>query len=147
MQHAKSSTKTILSKIFEQNVDYAEVDQFFTTSFNNDDISKKIMTSSKKVMSNVRWIEGLDTHAKFYCKTKSRSKVTEGGPNLPLPSSQVPPRSLVGIELIIYCLLGKEISSLFWRLKKCQSYLWLSLLAFQTYFKESLNLNDQLLIY
>ena len=44
----------MLSKIFEQNVDYAEVDQFFTTSFNNDDISKKIMTSSKKVMSNGR---------------------------------------------------------------------------------------------
>ena len=41
IQHAKSSIKTILSKIFEQNVDYAKVDLFSTHSFKNDDFSKK----------------------------------------------------------------------------------------------------------
>ena len=35
IQHAKSSIKTILSKIFEQNVDFAKEDQFSTPSFKN----------------------------------------------------------------------------------------------------------------
>ena len=34
------------------NVDFAKVDQFSTPSFKNDEISKKIMTSSKIFMSN-----------------------------------------------------------------------------------------------
>ena len=34
------------------NVDFAKVDQFSTPSFKNDEISKKIMTSSKSFMSN-----------------------------------------------------------------------------------------------
>ena len=54
IQNAKSSIKTILSKIFEQNVDYAKVDQFSTPSFKNGDIGRKIKTSSKKIMSNGR---------------------------------------------------------------------------------------------
>ena len=49
IQQAKSSIKTILSKIFEQNVDQAKVDQFSTPTFKNDDVSRKVMTSSKKV--------------------------------------------------------------------------------------------------
>ena len=52
IKHAKTGIKTILSKIFEQNVDYAKVDQFPTPSFKNDDISRKTLTSSKKFMSN-----------------------------------------------------------------------------------------------
>ena len=47
IQHAKSSIKTILSKIFEQNVDYAKVDRFSIPSFKNDNVSRKIMRSSK----------------------------------------------------------------------------------------------------
>ena len=47
IQHAKSSIKTILSKIFEQNVDYAKVDRFSIPSFKNDNVSRKIVTSSK----------------------------------------------------------------------------------------------------
>ena len=54
IQNAKSSIKTILSKIFEQNVDYAKVDQFSTPSLKNGDIGRKIKTSSKKIMSNGR---------------------------------------------------------------------------------------------
>ena len=34
------------------NVDFAKVDQFYTPSFKNDEISKKIMTSLKNFMSN-----------------------------------------------------------------------------------------------
>ena len=47
MQHAKSRIKAILSKIFEQNIEYVEVDQFSTPSFKNDNFSRKIVTSSK----------------------------------------------------------------------------------------------------
>ena len=54
IQNAKSSVKTILSKIFEQNVDYTKVDQFSTPSFKNGDIGRKIKTPSKKIMSNGR---------------------------------------------------------------------------------------------
>ena len=42
-QHEKSSIKTTLSKIFEQNVDYAKVDHLSTPNFQNDDVSRKIM--------------------------------------------------------------------------------------------------------
>ena len=42
IQHAKSSIKTILSKIFEQNVDFVKVDQFSTPSFKYDDVSRKL---------------------------------------------------------------------------------------------------------
>ena len=47
IQHAKSSIKTILSKTFKQNVDYTKVDQFSTPTFVNDNVSRKIVTSSK----------------------------------------------------------------------------------------------------
>ena len=53
MKFAESSIKTILINIFEQNVDYAEVDHFSTSIFKNDDVSRKIMTLSKFV--NVKW--------------------------------------------------------------------------------------------
>ena len=53
MKLAESSIKTILIKIFEQNVDYAKVDHFSTSIFKNDDVSRKIMTLSKFV--NVKW--------------------------------------------------------------------------------------------
>ena len=53
MQHAKSIIKTILRKIFEQNVDYTTVDQFSTPSFKNDDNIKKIKTSSKVFLSQM----------------------------------------------------------------------------------------------
>ena len=53
MQHVKSSIKTILNKIFERNVGYAKVDEFSTPSFKNDDVSRKIMTSSKTF--SVKW--------------------------------------------------------------------------------------------
>ena len=49
IQQAKNSIKTILSKIFEQNVDEAKVDQFSTPSFKNYDVSRKVMTSSEKL--------------------------------------------------------------------------------------------------
>ena len=45
MQHPKSSIKTILSEIFEENVDYAKKDQFSTPSFKNDVVRRKIITS------------------------------------------------------------------------------------------------------
>ena len=48
----KNSMKTILNKIFKQNMDYAKVDQFSTPSFKNDDVSRKIMMSSEKVSSD-----------------------------------------------------------------------------------------------
>ena len=46
IQHAKSSIKTISSKIFEQNVDYTKVDQFSTRDFRNNNVSRKIITPS-----------------------------------------------------------------------------------------------------
>ena len=76
-QHAKSSIKTTLSKIFEQNVDYAKVDHLFTPNFQNDDVSRKIIKLLKTFFSQmVDKYKGY-THTKFCCKTKSRSKVTE----------------------------------------------------------------------
>ena len=77
IEHAKSCIKTILSKIFKQNIDYAKLDQFSTPSFKNDDVSRKIMTSLKKLCQTVDKKKSY-SHAKCYCKTKSRSKVTEG---------------------------------------------------------------------
>ena len=53
MQLAESSIKTILIKIFEQNVDYAEVDHFSTSIFKNDGASRKIMTLS--IFFYVKW--------------------------------------------------------------------------------------------
>ena len=53
MQLAESSIKTILIKIFEQNVDYAKVDHFSTSIFKNDDASRKIMTLP--IFFNVKW--------------------------------------------------------------------------------------------
>ena len=53
MQLAESSIKTILIKIFEQNVDYAKVDHFSTSIFKNDDASRKIMTLS--IFFYVKW--------------------------------------------------------------------------------------------
>ena len=41
IQHAKSSIETILSKIFEQNLDYTIIDQFPKLAF-------KMMTSTEK---------------------------------------------------------------------------------------------------
>ena len=49
-KHVKNRIKTILIKLFEQNVDYAKVDQFSTPSFRNDDVSRKIMTSEKQFL-------------------------------------------------------------------------------------------------
>ena len=46
--------KTILSKMFEQNVDYPKVEQFSTPSFKDGDVSIKRINSSKKFMSNGR---------------------------------------------------------------------------------------------
>ena len=45
IQHVKSSIKSILSKIFEQNVDYKKVVQLFILYSKNDDISRKTMKS------------------------------------------------------------------------------------------------------
>ena len=42
--------------------------------------------------------------------------------------------------------LEKNYQILFWRLKRCQFYVSLFFLAFQTYLEESLYLNNQLLI-
>ena len=41
MPDAKRSLKTILSKIFEEKVDYTKVDQFSIPSFKNYDVSRK----------------------------------------------------------------------------------------------------------
>ena len=53
IQHAKSSIKTISSKIFEQNVDYVKVDQFSTRDFKNNNVSRKIITPSD--FFKVKW--------------------------------------------------------------------------------------------
>ena len=45
IQHVNSSIRSILSKIFEQNVDYKKVVQFSTPYSKNDDVSRKIMRS------------------------------------------------------------------------------------------------------
>ena len=52
IQRAKSSIKTILAKIFKQNVDYAKVGQFSTPRFNKDDIIRKLRMWTKNVMWN-----------------------------------------------------------------------------------------------
>ena len=86
MQNAKSSIKTILNKIFEQNVDYPKVDQFSTPSFKNGDVGRKIKTSSKK--KNVKWsINRRAIHMQsFIAKSSLDQKLQRGGKeNLPHP--------------------------------------------------------------
>ena len=45
----KAASKTILSEIFGQKVDYTKVDHFSTPTFRNDDVSTKI-TSLKSIL-------------------------------------------------------------------------------------------------
>ena len=58
-----------LSKIFEQNVDYAKVNQFSISSFKNDDVSSK-----NDVMKNIS-CQMVDTHGLYTCKIFLQSQV------------------------------------------------------------------------
>ena len=46
----KAASKTILSEIFGQKVDYTKVDHFSTSTFRNDDVSTKTITSLKTML-------------------------------------------------------------------------------------------------